>query len=309
MKILVLGDIHGRDCWTDIVANEPCDKVVFLGDYVSTHDNITEEQQINNLERILTYKIANPDKVILLRGNHDMQHLNYEWAKCSGYFKNVADHMVSIKDTFLENTQWIYQDENIIFSHAGISQVWLDDNSLTIDEINSKEPCELFGFTPDNIFDNYGISKTQPLTWIRPQVLCECNVKGYTQVVGHTPVKKIGDIYKATKYHEHIWLCDNLPNEYLVINDNEFIIKQTGIKEIILPNRYGDVNKLVLCQDGMFKLICNSTLSVTFNDDNSIYAVDPSGGPFMCVGSNINGYEIESIDEDKDTYYLKLKYE
>lgn len=70
MKILVLGDIHGRDCWTNIVANEPCDKVIFLGDYVSTHDNITEEQQITNLDRILTYKIANPDKVILLRGNH-----------------------------------------------------------------------------------------------------------------------------------------------------------------------------------------------------------------------------------------------
>ena len=289
-----------------IVANEPCDKVVFLGDYVSTHDNITEEQQINNLERILTYKIANPDKVILLRGNHDMAELNYEWAKCSGYFKKVADYMVSIKDTFLENTQWTYIYGNILFSHAGVSDIWLGENK--IEDINNMEPSEYFGFTPDNIFDNYGISKTQPLTWIRPQVLCECNIKGYTQVVGHTPVKKIGDIYKATKYHEHIWLCDNLPNEYLIIEDGEFTIMKTGNNEIILSNRYGDINKLVQCKNGLYKLECKDTdyLSVTF-DDTSIYAIDPSGGPYMTVGGSIDGYEIEDIIKIDNDYYLKLK--
>lgn len=306
MKILVLGDIHGRDCWTNIVANEPCDKVIFLGDYVSTHDNITEEQQITNLDRILTYKIANPDKVILLRGNHDMQHLNYDWAECSGYFKKVADYMTSIKDKFLENTQWIYIDDNVLFSHAGISDVWLGENK--IEDINNMQPSEYFGFTPDSIFDNYGISKTQPLTWIRPQILCECNIKGYTQVVGHTPVKRIGDIYKATKYHEHMWLCDNLPNEYLIIEDGEFTIMKTGNNEIILPNRYGDVNKLVQCKNGLYKLECKDMdyLSVTF-DDTGIYAIDPSGGPYMTVGGSINGYEIEDIIEIDNDYYLKLK--
>ena len=69
-KILVLGDIHGRTCWADIIKKENPDKVIFLGDYVSTHDNISEEWQCSNLEDILNYKEANPDKVILLRGNH-----------------------------------------------------------------------------------------------------------------------------------------------------------------------------------------------------------------------------------------------
>ena len=306
MKILVLGDIHGRDCWTNIVANEPCDKVIFLGDYVSTHDNITEEQQITNLDRILTYKIANPDKVILLRGNHDMQHLNYYWGECSGYFKKVADHMTSIKDKFLENTQWIYINDNVLFSHAGISDIWLGENKL--EDINNMEPSEYFGFTPASIFDNYGISKTQPLTWIRPQILCECNIKGYTQVVGHTPVKRIGDIYKATRYHEHIWLCDNLPNEYLIIEDEEFTIMKTGNNEIVLPNRYGDVNKLVQCTNGLYKLVCKDMdyLTVTF-DDTGIHAVDPSGGPYMAVGGSIDGYEIKDIIKIDNDYYLKLK--
>ena len=69
-KILVLGDIHGRTCWADIIKKENPDKVIFLGDYVSTHEDISEGQQCSNLEDILNYKEANPDKVILLRGNH-----------------------------------------------------------------------------------------------------------------------------------------------------------------------------------------------------------------------------------------------
>ena len=69
-KILVLGDIHGRTCWADIIKKENPDKVIFLGDYVSTHENISSDQQCSNLEDILNYKEANLNKVILLRGNH-----------------------------------------------------------------------------------------------------------------------------------------------------------------------------------------------------------------------------------------------
>ena len=70
MKTLVLSDIHGKTIWKDIIEKENPDKVIFLGDYVSTHDDISSIQQIDNLEDILTYKEDNLDKVILLRGNH-----------------------------------------------------------------------------------------------------------------------------------------------------------------------------------------------------------------------------------------------
>lgn len=70
MKILVLGDIHGRTIWKDIIEKENPDKVIFLGDYVSTHDNISADQQLSNLNNILNYKEENSDKVVLLRGNH-----------------------------------------------------------------------------------------------------------------------------------------------------------------------------------------------------------------------------------------------
>lgn len=70
MRIIILPDIHGRVWWKDILDKEHYDLVVFLGDYVSTHQDITGEAQINNLKNILDFKESNPDKVILLRGNH-----------------------------------------------------------------------------------------------------------------------------------------------------------------------------------------------------------------------------------------------
>lgn len=85
MKTLVLGDIHGRTIWKDIIEKENPDFVIFLGDYVATHDGVTAEQQLSNLEDILNYKEENSDKVVLLRGNHDIQHLGYYWAECSGW--------------------------------------------------------------------------------------------------------------------------------------------------------------------------------------------------------------------------------
>ena len=66
MKTLVLGDIHGRTIWKDIIEKENPDKVIFLGDYVSTHEGISSDQQIEELYAILDYKDNNPDKVILL---------------------------------------------------------------------------------------------------------------------------------------------------------------------------------------------------------------------------------------------------
>lgn len=70
-RYLILGDIHGRNIWRKIVEKESFDKVIFLGDYVSTHSyDITDDMQIEELEAILSYKEANPDKAILLRGNH-----------------------------------------------------------------------------------------------------------------------------------------------------------------------------------------------------------------------------------------------
>ena len=236
MKILTLGDIHGRTCWEDIIKIENPDMVVFLGDYVSTHEGISGASQISNLINILNYKKDNPNKVILLRGNHDIQHCGFTWAACSGLYLDVQQWMMDNIDEFLRLTQWVYLYDNIIFSHAGISKTWYNNSGFTsIESINNYEPDCKFGFTPDSFLDYTGTSETQPLTWIRPQSLLYCAIDGFTYVVGHTPVRRICNIAELFKKNANtnpaqnisdIWCCDNLPNEYLIIEDGVFIVKQ-----------------------------------------------------------------------------------
>jgi len=241
-KIVVIGDVHGRDTWNKIVDdNQDADLFVFLGDYVSTHQmDITVEMQLNNLLDVLLFKEENPDRVILLRGNHDMQHLGYYWAECSGFFRGVEKEMSKpeIRDRYLRDTQWVYVKDNIVFSHAGITERWFKDSGVkTIEEINTLEPSELFGFRPCKMSDYYGISQTQGPTWIRPQTLIEYALPGYTYVVGHTTVKNIFNLkaalveqYNKEDIHisdspekfQDIWLCDCDLKEYLIIENGEF---------------------------------------------------------------------------------------
>lgn len=221
-KILCIGDIHGRFIWDDIIKVENPDKIIFLGDYVDTHEDISPEQQLANLEDILNYKESNPDKVVLLRGNHDTSELGYWWAQCSGFNSKVYAGMSQIKERFLSNTQWIYIENNIIYSHAGVSKDWMRMYKIKdVNDINNIPPDITFSFTPTTSLDIYGTSRTQPCTWIRPTTLTKCNIEGYTQVVGHTPMDKIVKL-KANN-GDFIWLCDSLEHgNYLVINDNEF---------------------------------------------------------------------------------------
>lgn len=225
MRTLVLGDIHGRLIWEDIIEKEKnIDKIIFLGDYVTTHELISDEQQLFNFENILTYKEDNPEKVILLRGNHDLW--KFSWGDCTPYSSSWLEKKLLFKfNQFSRLSQWIYIQDNIIFSHAGVSQVWLDNNNLKLEDINKQGWSEIFGFTPNRYSDSSGTSITQPPTWIRPESLAMCAVNNYIQVVGHTTVNKIFDMHSSNKEYPHIWLCDNLPNEYLVIDDMKFETK------------------------------------------------------------------------------------
>ena len=88
MKILVFGDVHARSEVFEILDREvdQVDLVIFLGDFVSTHDRVTEEEQIRVCDELWKIKEANPAKVVILRANHDTQHAGYSWAQCSGYY-------------------------------------------------------------------------------------------------------------------------------------------------------------------------------------------------------------------------------
>lgn len=229
MKIVVVGDIHGRTVWKDILDKEQPDRVVFLGDYVSTHDYVSSDQQISNLLDILRLKEANPDRVTLLRGNHDIQHLGYWWAVCCDLDTNVLQFMSTpdCRERFLADTSWVsefsIESEKVVCSHAGISKVWMEQNNLLeLDDINQTPPSVVFSFIPASFFDSDGSSITQGCTWIRPSALTECHIDGYTQIVGHTKFKKIYR-HQIKGSDNSLWFCDTLHiPAYLVIENGMF---------------------------------------------------------------------------------------
>jgi predicted phosphodiesterase len=240
MKILVLGDIHGRAVWEDILKAESPDLTIFLGDFVTTHEDYTPEQQLEQLEKILAYKEADPDKFIILRGNHDLDGLGYYWAECSPSARDVQPKMNKTTEfgkRFLALSQWLYRTEipgeKLVFSHAGISSEWLrhihkldwsteEELDNILDELNKQEPSEKFGFT-GGYFDTYGDHKWQSCTWIRPQALLDYAIPYYSQVVGHTGTYDVCGMVnidsKWDKPNRRLFLCDALQqNSYLTID-------------------------------------------------------------------------------------------
>ena len=239
LRILTFGDIHGRGIWKDVIDREGIDNldlIIFLGDYFSSREDIPVEVQEENFRHIVEFKNMYPDKVVLLRGNHDMEACKYYWAEC--YPSHHSKWVYENKEWFLENTQWVLQIDDVVFSHAGITKRWYEDmceaypEITCFEDINKIEPSEMFGFRPCKLSDYYGESETQPCTWIRPAFLCEYGFPEIRYVVGHSTVKAITECRKALieQYGElidwakcEIWLCDTLPREYLIIDHGEFI--------------------------------------------------------------------------------------
>ena len=78
------------------------------------------------------------------------------------------------------------------------------------------------------------------------------------------------------------------------------------MEEILLSNRYGDKNILKRDEGSdywvlMFGSPADAHYRVIFQDTDSgrkIKAIDPSGGPFLSIGSKVGGKLIKKIEED-----------
>ena len=235
MKILVIGDIHGREIWKQIVNRHlnDIDKIIFVGDYFDSFDYSYDRQQ-NNFEDICVFKRKYSDIVDLLIGNHDYHYFNFftgiPYAGHSIAAESVNSYLLE-KNKDILKIACIY--DKYLFTHAGVSEVWYnsvkDTKGLDITLPLDIQLNDLFEFKPDvyrftqgRTFSVIGNDVTQTPIWIRPEALSKCLLEDYIHVVGHTYKKKIKGIPLNTfEYYDNkkIILTDRLP--YYCIIDTE----------------------------------------------------------------------------------------
>ena len=227
MKIIVLGDTHGHECWKKILSIEKdFNKVIFLGDYWDSF-SIKPKQQKEIYKDIQEFRENNLGKVITLLGNHDYHYIypvNYSGWKPETRF--LAKFLLE-DDIQRGKLPYIHIEGDIIFSHAGVTNYWLKEVAkCTLEELQLNEvQLRLFDWNGRMGNDPYGDTISNSPLWVRPRSLKEDALLDYRQVVGHT------HYYQVENYKDTLYFCDTLPFEYLVIEDGEFIIKKVPNEE------------------------------------------------------------------------------
>jgi hypothetical protein len=206
MKILSIGDTHGRVNWKSfgdiselLLGNgifvPDYDKYIFVGDYTDSF-NKTSVEIFEALTEVIRFKILYPEYVILLLGNHDLQYyFQYKGFECTGFrpynWFDLNELFNKHKDLF----QVAYQYKNYIWTHAGISNQWYKhefsyhSNNIATD-LNTAflERCNpLF----DVGYLRGGFKPVGGIFWADKAETESDPLKGMHQIVGHTQTKEI----------------------------------------------------------------------------------------------------------------------
>ncbi len=238
-KIVAIGDTHGRAFWKLIAEIEkPWDKFIFIGDYFDSFDIGSEIQQ-RNFKEICQFKEEYGDKVILLIGNHDTSYIIGD--RCSGYQEGAEHNIKHLLSTYKDLLQMAHHENNILFTHAGVGETWLNDmahiHDLTEPEYTAEAVSnfvnDIWKFTPKWFAftgrDNYGNDMGQTPVWIRPLSLTKDSHKireTIIQVVGHTGQSQLYLDDEKTLGGKYYFI-DTLDRsgEYLIIENNQFTTK------------------------------------------------------------------------------------
>lgn len=192
MKIIFVGDLHGKDCWKSIDITQ-YDKVVFIGDYVDDF-TITQPEICENLKAIIKLQKENPEKVVLLIGNHDAQYITDKAPKCSGYNEFWEPIYQEIFDS--GNFNYFYNIDkedgmSYLFSHAGVSNKYAHEQA--------KGKANMFSVGKAR----GGSDKVSGILWADKSETESDYSNGLHQVVGHTKVEgifRVGDDLSSIVY-------------------------------------------------------------------------------------------------------------
>lgn len=202
----IIGDIHGLDCWKQVVREEAVN--IFVGDYFDSKDGKSQEQIIANFEDIMAFKKAHPD-TILLYGNHDLNYLldrDYKSRFSHPEYRDAYRRLFADNEALFYGVAYAIDDRTLV-SHAGVTKEWYEkyigtyhgeSPRIVAQQINDLWQRDRVAFTFSNNVtlnpDVYGISPTHSPLWIRSWILPEHNLFADTpvmQIIGHTPKEDI----------------------------------------------------------------------------------------------------------------------
>jgi len=216
MKTITIGDIHGSPYWKAIDIDK-YDKVIFMGDYVDDFPPRTDKDIIDNLQEIIHLKRNNPDKVVLLLGNHDVQYMFLEnrgkYHACSGFRASMSLELKYIfnynKDMFKLALEYNSNGKTHLWTHAGVVTRWyLDrfrfrDNEDVIGYGIGNQLNEAFEQYEICLFDigymRYGTYPNGGPLWADAMELIEDPLDNLHQIVGHSKVTEIKTINKKDR--------------------------------------------------------------------------------------------------------------
>jgi 3',5'-cyclic AMP phosphodiesterase CpdA len=220
MKHLIIGDLHGRDCWQDINTRK-YDKIVFLGDYVDSFEK-SDFAILENLKKIVRLKKRQPDKIILLLGNHDVQYLHFPRHQIDGFRPSMQRDLTALFNNNRALFQMAYQRGNYIFTHAGITNSWYneflrlpsldalrEEGDTIADLINKVEATTLRYLLYATSIYRGGYSNGGFL-WADQKETAIDMLHGHHQVVGHTRVPEAQTISFSGRSVTYIDVLDHL---------------------------------------------------------------------------------------------------
>lgn len=194
MSCIVIGDIHGRRIWEQVLKKHPKDTLVFVGDYFDSKEGFGADEQIKNFKHIIACKSKQKEKVILLTGNHDFHYLPFAGEDYTGFqsFKAI-DISETITQAYKNGLlQMGYRFGNYLISHAGLTKKWCKKQGIPFDDpipfVNNlwQEKPIHFRFNPGKNWDVSGDEPEQGPCWVRPKSLRKNKIPDFWQVVGHT---------------------------------------------------------------------------------------------------------------------------
>lgn len=237
-KILVIPDIHGELFWQRaLLLINDYDKIIFLGDYLDAWDDlgISDDSMAFNLLNIINFKLAYPDKIEILLGNHELSYM-FNDCICSGYRPFGALTFNQILHKYNKLFKIVHKEGLYLFSHAGITKGWLNKNeeiileygSNYIDGMNNTFQTNNYKIFNQLSHKRGGHEKYGSPVWADMQETATGGLMpNYIQIVGHTPTKTKEPFYK--KYPDSsssILFCDcSKLIELEIIDDKTFTYK------------------------------------------------------------------------------------